>query len=145
MIGYLGGKQQGLRGRIKDFVCLESTLETQQPHSKVVVGAASDGIIRLWFVKDEELRDACRSAEKSLPNGHAVALNDGTEIEASRIENGQDSEKSCLGHLLGSYETGNRITCMTAFWLQQAQGKHQDQSCEEEEEEFGGFDSSSSE
>ncbi|KAL4978020.1 WD40-repeat-containing domain protein [Aspergillus desertorum] len=90
-IAQLGGKSQGYSGRVKDF---EMISLKGQPGVKgddfAVVTANSEGVVRVWRLLGDELRNA-------------VAKTSG------------DTKGIQLGKLLNSYETGNRITCLKAF------------------------------
>ncbi|KAK3192246.1 Protein mak11 [Lecanicillium sp. MT-2017a] len=55
LVGFVGGKDNGVTGRIKDFMMLRS----QQSEGRFyVVGASSDGKVRVWTVADKELGKA---------------------------------------------------------------------------------------
>ncbi|WPH03755.1 Hypothetical protein R9X50_00663800 [Acrodontium crateriforme] len=84
-VGQLGGRDAGFPGRIKDFDIIPLSSTKKDEVSHLVVTASSDGAIRLWAL-------------------------DG--IDASASSDGKAKE---VGKLLGTHETGNRITCMGAF------------------------------
>ena len=109
-IAQLGGKAAGVSGRIKDFEILAIPGESAV---LLVVTASSDGTLRLWGLEKES----------STP-GH-----DGP---AKRAEPQQ------VGDLIGTLETGNRITCLGAFVMD---GKAEPNvATSADDEEFGGFD-----
>ena len=90
----IGGREAGLKGRVKDFEILPvEGLEGQS----IIVTASSDGTIRLWHIS-------------------------ASEWDVQGEKTGQQA-----GKLLGSYETGNRITCLKAFVMLPAK----------DEDEFG--------
>ncbi|PTB62545.1 WD40 repeat-like protein [Trichoderma citrinoviride] len=104
-VGYVGG--EGVQGRIKDFAIIPSTANRGTLY---VVGASSDGKIRLWTVQAEELLEAARSKEAKV-------------------------EKP-VGVLRGTYETHNRVTCLAAFlMLERPEGVEDSEDEVEEEEE----------
>lgn len=78
----------------------------------------SDGAVRLWSLRAEEFRAA--------------------ESESSDAQ----GETRQIGTLLDTYETGDRITCMVAFVMQQPQEPVVDES--EFESEAGADNESSS-
>jgi protein MAK11 len=81
-LAQLGGKEAGIKGRVKDFELLPiDGLKGQS----IIVTASSDGVIRLWHLSASEWTS---QVEKNVRQ---------------------------VGKLLGSYETGNRITCLRAF------------------------------
>jgi protein MAK11 len=94
-IGQLGGSSVGLSGRIKDYTFLE--LPSDEPSENIsstllIVTAGSDGTIRIWALEKEELAVEETSEESK-------------------------SSETQVGRLLGTYETGNRITCLESFIL----------------------------
>ncbi|KJZ73248.1 hypothetical protein HIM_07445 [Hirsutella minnesotensis 3608] len=86
-LGYVGGKEGGVTGRIKDFAALRSEAN---PGLLYLVAAGSDGNVRVWRVGTKKLADTGKKEKQ---------------------------QQSPLGTLLGTYETRNRITCMTAFLM----------------------------
>jgi protein MAK11 len=98
LVAYTGGKEEGISGRIKDFTILRLDDEAQ---SLIIVGASSDGSIRLWKLSIAELKSTDRKKA-----GH-------------------------VGSSIGIYETGNRITCLTAFvMLPQTEGAEEESEVE---------------
>lgn len=97
----LGGKPCGLSGRVKDFEILELNGPEPFKNTFVVVTGGSDGAVRLWLLGKEEL-----NAENS------------TKPKQDKKE---DSSVRQVGSLLGTYETGNRITCLKAFVMRQSE------------------------
>ncbi|KAK5988984.1 Protein MAK11-like protein [Cladobotryum mycophilum] len=84
-LGQIGGSKEGVSGRIKDFTVVASNAS---PGTLYVVGSSSDGRVRLWVVRVEELQKACDKAAEEP-----------------------------IGRLAGTYETHNRITCMAAYLM----------------------------
>ncbi|KIX06578.1 uncharacterized protein Z518_04554 [Rhinocladiella mackenziei CBS 650.93] len=81
----VGGKQNGITNRIKDFEIL--FLPSASPHNDMaVIAASSDGMIRVFHLNGPDLLKAVKSEKPAQ-----------------------------LGSIIGSYETGNRITCLKAF------------------------------
>ena len=142
MIGFLGGKGRGLSGRIKDFTYQDLFFKSEEANNtKIVITAASDGAVRLWNVTDAELIGAFASSISRAPANDIAAANGNSAVEDSSTSKIGISNVPNLGVLLGTYETGNRITCLEAFWLQQAQvEQHEQLKQSDTEEEFGGFD-----
>lgn len=87
----LGGKEQGVTGRIKDFEIVSIPGEPGQAASLVIVTASSDGTIRIWHIE-----------QSALVQSSQASRNPPTQI----------------GKLIGTYETGSRITCLKAFLMQ---------------------------
>ncbi|TKA72429.1 hypothetical protein B0A55_05399 [Friedmanniomyces simplex] len=88
-VAQLGGSAAGIGGRIKDFEILEiQTEEASAPPTRLVITASSDGAIRLWSL------------------GELFAESEGGESAPRQV-----------GSLIGTLETGNRVTCLGAFVL----------------------------
>jgi protein MAK11 len=85
LIAQLGGKADGISGRIKDFAFVQP--DGVRSREVLVIGGSSDGKIRIWKLDIKEL-----TADDGSVNGTRQ-----------------------VGKLLGSYETQNRITCLGAF------------------------------
>lgn len=93
-VSQLGGKQNGLPGRVKDFEIL--SLRDQPKARKddfVVITGGSDGIVRVWLLNGQDVLPRTPSKEAS----------------------DSDSNTRQVGKLLNAYETGSRITCLKAF------------------------------
>ncbi|EER25294.1 WD domain, G-beta repeat containing protein [Coccidioides posadasii C735 delta SOWgp] len=118
----LGGKEKGQSSRIKDFEFLQTKSALGHPRTLIIVTAGSDGMVKLWVLDPKEL---C-SNEKSRG---AEGKRKKKEKQASREGHGPVD----VGRLLGTYETGNRITCLKAFMLAKAEGD------EELYDEFSGL------
>ncbi|KAH7326371.1 WD40-repeat-containing domain protein [Stachybotrys elegans] len=115
-IGHLGGKEDNVSGRIKDFVVLSSESNAGTIY---VAGGSSDGKLRLWRVESKDLYAACERSSKQ-----------------------QQPDQQTVGKLLGTYETRNRITCMAAYlMIPRPEGVEDSEDEEEEEEEASDSDS----
>ena len=109
-IGQLGGPAENVTTRIKDF----EILRMPESQSLVAVTGSSDGAIRLWILHDAEIADGSvvqtRSMDDAIQNPEKAAgvppMSDGAMITQ-------------VGSLLGTYEAGNRITCLKAFVMSQ--------------------------
>ncbi|MCJ1471841.1 hypothetical protein MMC13_000482 [Lambiella insularis] len=114
-IGQLGGKNTASTVRIKDFEILASAGQNESDPKACVITASSDGSIRIWNlartdfktnVQDTNGTSEHLQSEKPPSNGH------------SKDTNGlQEGGTPQCGTLLGTYETGNRITCLKAFTM----------------------------
>ena len=103
----LGGAVEGLTGRVKDF----EILKPPGAEAFIIVTGSSDGAVRLWTIDESELLDEPSVSrdlhnEASIANG-GDATTPGIAMKASPTRQ--------IGSLLGTYEAGNRITCMKAF------------------------------
>jgi protein MAK11 len=98
----LGGKDQKVEGRIKDF---ETISEASSDPSKPIlfITGSSDGAVRFWRVEMKDLLKG--SMEEYGP--HAALEKDG----------GKNISLRQIGELVGIHETGHRITCLTCFLL----------------------------
>jgi protein MAK11 len=106
-IWQIGGRAAGIISRVKDFEALPLEAEGGSA-SAVVVTASSDGAVRVWYVDAEELAQGSSKADVKQ-----------------------------IGTLVGTHDTGDRITCLRAFVMLPPQ--EDDDFQEDEVDEFGGF------
>lgn len=91
-VAQLGGKPSGLPGRVKDFEIISLRDEPAgEEDDLLVVTGGSDGTVRAWQLHGNEL----------------VGSNSSKGSKAGSTRQ--------VGKLLGSYDTGDRITCLKAF------------------------------
>jgi protein MAK11 len=135
----LGGASAGVTGRIKDFEILR-TGQSSEPDF-VVVTAGSDGKVSLWQLSRNDFL-----GEKNATIGTGTTSNGKGEKDKPEEGNSDASNQAAtqVGLLLGTHETGNRITCLKAFFLLKAEpstnGHTTPAPAEDDEEEFGGFE-----
>ncbi|KAI9863245.1 MAG: hypothetical protein M1824_000445 [Vezdaea acicularis] len=130
-VAQLGGltADEEMTGRIKDF----EILHAHESEQLVVVTGGSDGMVRLWALAASELRKEEAPTPKNsskkakIPNGAAK------EEEIART-----GTTTQVGRLLGSFPSGNRITCLKAFVMNAP--VEADAGAEPEEEVFEGFE-----
>ncbi|KAF2237711.1 WD40 repeat-like protein [Viridothelium virens] len=139
-LGQLGGRTVGVSGRIKDFKVLVTPDATTHPQNKrlLIITASSDGAVRVWSASHQELEVAGaelengeKEVEKTLENGAISAK-----------VNGNTTSERQIGKLLGTYETGHRITCLEAFIMSAPASVPEDST--REKEAWEGAESSSS-
>ena len=112
-VAQLGGKPCGLPGRCKDYEILSLRDEPiGEKDNFLVVAASSDGTVRVWKLTGAELSGKSSSKDKKSTSTPQV------------------------GTLLGSYETGDRITCMKAFVMLPSEDPSTLQDSEEETEKI---------
>lgn len=70
LVGYVGGRDAGVTGRIKDFVALPSEANKGTLY---VAGASSEGKVRLWTLQAEELAAAVKEPKTEGPMGKLLA------------------------------------------------------------------------
>ena len=143
---YMGGKECGVKSRIKDFHIISPTSGFESG-TKIIVTAGSDGAVMIWKITGEEMQ-----TRKATSKGEAsdTGSNGATGEETSN----PDQDIPRVGTLLAKYDTGNRITCIKSFELHGSsdegddnsdlddggaseQGSNEDH--DEEEEGFEGF------
>jgi protein MAK11 len=112
LIAYLGGKEAGIPGRIKDFTILK--VEEGKTRNLLIVGGSSDGSIRLWRLSSADLnshggkdakqtgdllgvyetgnRITCLKAFVMLQHAESDELEVETEISALEESSSSDSE-----------------------------------------------------
>ena len=115
----LGGPAAGLPGRIKDFELLSIPKSLGNTNTVLCVAASSDGAIRFWNLDTTTLH-------------HDIPASDGNGIKS--VTDGTATTLRQVGTLAGTHETGNRITCLAAFVMDDAVDGAQE---EEEEDENG--------
>ena len=89
-LAQLDSKADGVGSRIKDFEILSVPFLSEGSSGLLAITAGSDGRLRLWMIQTRDLFSANENPEKSL-------------------------KPISIGNLIGTYETGSRITCMKAF------------------------------
>ena len=109
-IGQLGGAAEDVTTRIKDF----EILRMPGSQSLVAVTGSSDGAIRLWILHDAEIADGSLVQTRTMDD--AVQK---PEKVAAVPPSSDDTMITQVGSLLGTYEAGNRITCLKAFVMSQ--------------------------
>lgn len=124
-LGQLGGPKQDQAGRIKDFEILSLQGAKDSHNDTIVVSGGSDGLIRIWKLNNSFL----------FANEAAITPNLNSEHGQSTVICGLDkTDKEALSHQLeiptvgdvvGSYDTGSRMTCLRAFvmWSPGPNGK----------------------
>lgn len=122
-IAQLGGEETGFGGRIKDFEILQMPESHRSASSpSFVVTGSSDGAVRIWKFSTSEIQ------AKTEVNGEA----------------GKEDGKSGLpqiGTVVGTHETGHRITCLVAFVMDSPQEHGADADEEEMPAEVDNSDS----
>lgn len=116
VLGQVGGREMGMMGRVKDFVVLEADVpserdESSQDKSKALfaVSAGSDGTIRIWNLHIEQLKNLLVGPNASLyPPNKKLKTTEAAEATTTR-------KISQVGSLMGIYETGRRITCLSGM------------------------------
>ena len=109
-ISQLGGAAEGVTSRIKDF----EILRLPDSQSLFAVTGSSDGAIRLWMLDDAEITDGSLVLAGSMDN----EVHDSENADAVSPSN-DSAMTTQVGSLLGTYEAGNRITCLKAFIMSQ--------------------------
>ncbi|KAF2178635.1 WD40 repeat-like protein [Zopfia rhizophila CBS 207.26] len=98
LIAQLGGPAAGITGRVKDFEILAMAPHgAGHPSSFAIITGSSDGSVRVWTLNGSELE-----ASKE-------------ETDGKRAHSGYTAKQ--VGKLIGTYSTGTRITCLTAFMM----------------------------
>jgi len=126
-LGQLGGRAAGLSGRIKDFEVLHLPSPESSCGMFLIVSGSSDGSIRLWTLAQEDLSSRSNTTD-TLPKENTEPS---SEEKSNRSATNKEIPTAAreVGKLIGSYETGNRITCLKAFVMS---GTSEDSFSEEE-------------
>lgn len=109
-IGQLGGAAENVTTRIKDF----EILRMPESQSLVAVTGSSDGAIRLWMLHEAAIADGSSVQTKSMDDAIRTP-----EKAAAVPPSSNGAMITQVGSLLGTYEAGNRITCLRAFVMSQ--------------------------
>ena len=104
----LGGAAEGMAGRVKDF----EVLKPPDTEAFIIVTGGSDGAVRLWTVDESELVDE-PSISRDLNEKVSISTNGGDDKPNGNAMKQPATRQ--IGLLLGTYEAGNRITCLKAF------------------------------
>jgi protein MAK11 len=110
----LGGKEAGQTTRLKEFEFLHSKSSGTKMQPFILVTCSSDGAVKLWHLTQDELKVS--ETEQAAPT---------------------ESSPRQVGTMLGTYETGERITCLRAFVMAEAAT---DDALEDEEEDISDSD-----
>lgn len=105
--GEIGGVNESLVGRIKDFEIINAVLPGNPDRSLIVIAGSSDGAIRVWSVEIDQLMTSLQAFEGNIDLHERETVANGTSMRLTHQ----------LGQLLGTYKTGNRITCLKAFLM----------------------------
>lgn len=101
----LGGHLEGLTDRIKDFEVL-----TEPDRGRIlIITGSSDGAIRVWELQSTDIF----SRRDNAPSSTTSPL----DVQDPKKESKGPKQ---VGQLLGVYEAGSRITCLTAFSMSQS-------------------------
>ena len=118
-IAQVGGVASGFIGRIKDFeIVTVAGAETSAKSPLLIVSGSSDGAVRIWKFAASELQ----SATETEGDSEQAAIGAGTTPQ--------------VGTLIGTHESGHRITCLTAFVMDGPAEEGPD----EHDEEMGGVE-----
>jgi protein MAK11 len=137
----LGGREAGESSRIKDFRFLEMPSEAGGEARSLLITASSSGSIKIW---NYDLSGIFRCPnEMNGMKPHANGELQGMNALEDREADAQGAVPPRIGQLLGTYETGNRITCLEAFILLEDPGLGDEKDEAHSEDEFSGFSSGS--
>lgn len=92
LVAQLNGKDVGVSRRIKDFEVIALPSSEEQDSASVIVTATSDGSIRIWQLTLDS-------------------------VIGKMSESTSQDTVAQIGKLIGTYETGSRITCLKAFLM----------------------------
>ncbi len=110
VIGQIGGSPEDFQGRIKDFEILKLPAVEGSTGNLLIVAGSSGGLIRLWMLDPAQFVIGSANSTEP-PNSHLNNSPNG-KGEANALNLALLPQ---MGRLLGTYETGNRITCLKAY------------------------------
>lgn len=112
-LGQLGGIADGIPGRVKDFEFLRLPSKEGSVSNFVIIAGSSDGSIRVWTLAREDFHPPSDNSATST-NGHNQIPLKKNDKQVNMVE-GTPSAARQIGTLVGTYDTGYRITCLKAF------------------------------
>ncbi|EEQ88618.1 hypothetical protein RJZ56_000358 [Blastomyces dermatitidis] len=118
LIAQLGGKDHGQASRIKDFEALPIKAQGwNNDKTFLMVTSSSDGAVKLWMLNETEFPAALEdgSSGKKKAKSDSRSQKNGISSTSDSAGASASSAAAQVGKLLGTYESGNRITCMKAF------------------------------
>ena len=126
--------------RIKDFELLIPDPQDQFQTDAFVVTGSSDGSIRVWALSRSDFM-------KSTPKSNGTSDHDFSKVCAingdhGNVQNSTESSTTQIGHMLGAFESGHRITCLKAFIMLKSPPSMQTAPEPEWADEFNGIDGS---
>lgn len=118
LLAQIGTSKRG--SRIKDFEIFKlptpssssPTTATTTDDQYILVAGTSDGSIRLWALKHADLQ-----LQQETPPETKDDKADGTALDKGNGTSTAHGTKQ-IGTLLGTYETGRRITCLAGFVME---------------------------
>lgn len=135
---------EGPKIRIKDFEILGTSGGQDSAGSLYVVSASSDGSIRIFALDKEKL------VADTVVSNPVIRESKEEPVIVKAMLHGTDANGSesiptmQLGKLLGTYQTGHRITCLGAFLMREppeTPPEHVSASRESKDENIGASDS----
>ena len=123
VLGQVGGREMGMVGRVKDFIILTVEVpcdddEAQEFGTKgpkkalFLISAGSDGVIRIWTLGIAQIKKRLiGSAEPSSKKAKTAELDQPSASITRNIPQ--------VGNLVGIYETGRRVTCLSGMVMEE--------------------------
>ena len=117
----LGGRAIGVQGRIKDFEWLTTLTDDENVEHQIFVTCGSNGTVSIWRVSHEEMMsiEPADPLLEPMPNQNELVQAANGNVEHQKRNSSKASIRQ-IGRLLGSYETNERVTCLKAFVMQEA-------------------------
>lgn len=141
VLGHVGGREMGMVGRVKDFVILEADVPCdadevaqefgpkKRKKALFPVSAGSDGTIRIWAVDIEQIKERLTAVGSSA---------EPPSKKAKKPESDQPAASAArkipqLGNLVGIYETGKRVTCLSGMVMEEGWNINEADESDEDE------------
>lgn len=149
-LGHVGGREMGMVGRVKDFVILEADIPCNGDEVAQGFGikntkktlfsasAGSDGTIRIWALDIERIKEHLTIVGSSAEPPSKKAKT--AELDLPATSTARKTPQ--VGSLVGIYETGRRVTCLSGMAMEE--GWNFDDSDGSEDESFKDESSDSS-
>jgi len=125
LLAQIGTPKRG--SRIKDFEIFKlptqssSSPTTATDDQYILAAGTSDGSIRLWALNQSDLQSQQETTTDEPEARDSSEARDGPKLKDAKENNTTTtalSETKQIGTLLGTYETGRRITCLAGFVME---------------------------
>ena len=112
---------EGPKSRIKDFEIFGTSGRQDSARGLYVISASSDGAIRIFALDNEKLYANTVVSSPAIRESKEEPATVTAMLSGTNVNGSETIPTKQLGKLLGTYETGHRITCLGAFLMREPQ------------------------
>ncbi|KAF8467646.1 WD40-repeat-containing domain protein [Kalaharituber pfeilii] len=153
VLGQLGGREMGMVGRVKDFVIVDVNVsytsesdstekegdERNEKNNRkktfFTITAGSDGTIRIWSLHVEQLAPTAPTPQERASKMVKISTSENVGVKAKAAQTEPALKVKQVGNLLGIYETGRRITCLTGMVMEEGWQMEEEEEADGDEED----------